>query len=233
MSARAPWADKSPHRPQYLQVRRHRSLLQPRRQGYKAGRLYRYSHEALPGKGPPGSASMAGGLLRTCGVPLDCVNLVPVALKSLERLRLPQLAHMDNLVCAAGRKTGVVPPIHVQRGRCIDRGPLRRWTPLFSTLFCSASQHQHQHQHWKPWWQGIYADLKRLLASHGNCFSMSSGACDASEPALDTQEVGRSKNEKGTQQDIECTCVKLKLLLDLPRAAVPDDGGLVHGPAQK
>ena len=69
------------------------------------------------------AARLYGGLvtartLRTCGIPFDGVDLISVTFKGLEGLRLSQLAHMDHLVCAAGCKGGVVPPVHVQCGRC-------------------------------------------------------------------------------------------------------------------
>ena len=73
--------------------------------------------------------------LRTCGVPLNGVDLVLVALKRLQRLRVPQLAHMDHLVRAAGREGRVIAPVYVQRRRCTcSKVPVR--DDAQSTLAC-------------------------------------------------------------------------------------------------
>ncbi len=69
------------------------------------------------GGGVGGTLNESGGRRLTRGVPFDGIDLVAVPLKDLERLRLPQLAHVDHLVCAACRKGRVVAPVHVQRRR--------------------------------------------------------------------------------------------------------------------
>lgn len=94
------------------------------------------------------------GWLCTCGVPLYGVDLVLVALKSLQRLRVPQLAHVDHLVRAAGREGRVVAPVHVQRRRCTcSKVPVR--DDAQSTLACQklvgrASHAVQQRPSWPP-----------------------------------------------------------------------------------
>ncbi len=54
----------------------------------------------------------------TCGVPLYGIDLIPVALKGFQRLVLPKLAHIDDLIRAARGKGRVVAPVHIQSRRC-------------------------------------------------------------------------------------------------------------------
>ena len=72
----------------------------------------------------------------TGGIPLDGVDFVSVTLKPHKRLGPVQLAHVDLLVCAAAGKGGVVPPVHIQRRRCIiQRYNQRQYIYLFNMYF--------------------------------------------------------------------------------------------------
>ena len=74
----------------------------------------------------------------TLRVPLDGVDLVAVALQRLLRLRQAQAAHIDQLVRAASRKGRVVPPVHIQGGRCASGDTMERTPQLVACRVASS-----------------------------------------------------------------------------------------------